>query len=329
MRGVVIAAVWAVGCSRGSASGAAPATATASASATASAAATTDASASITADAAVMATACKESLDARTAKARVDYGADVRLQTVDGALLFIDADRGRLFPETVDFATRALAALRHDRIGVRPLCPVSVYVFASNLHFLQRCAHSGYLPEGKEVGVYSEILGEVAVDLSGGRDYVPTIAHEIAHVAMDADVDAKAPLWYRECVASQYEWPVLKGDEIRGADDWRYKQLRDAVAAGNREAHLGTLFGMSDEDFRAKVDGGGVDGQRWLLHLGMARSVCQWLDAQGQLWPLYRSWRDDFANDPDGVATFTRITGHAPTDADADSAWHAWVMRTK
>ena len=90
------------------------------------------------------------------------------------------------------------------------------------------------------------------------------------------------------------------GNEIHGADDWRYPQLRSAVAARDPAAHLGALFGMSDADFRGLTDAGATDAARNLLHRAMARAACQWLDGQGQLWPLYRGWRDDIANDPDG-----------------------------
>jgi hypothetical protein len=98
--------------------------------------------------------------------------------------------------------------------------------------------------------------------------------------------------------------------------------------AGDPVAHLGALFGMSDDDFRAKLDAGGVDGTRLMLQRAMARATCQWLDGQGQLWPLYQGWRDSFATDPHGIATFTRVMGRAPTAPEADAAWHAWVART-
>jgi len=45
----------------------------------------------------------------------------------------------------------------------------------------------------------------------------------------------------------------------------------------------------------------------------------------GDLWPFCQGSRDDLAADPDGVATFTRVTGRAPTDGVADEAWQAWV----
>jgi hypothetical protein len=274
--------------------------------------------------------ACR-SLATRTAEAQSLYGDDVHLATVDGTFLFVDPDHTPLFSESLRFAPRVLAALRHERIAAHPLCPVSVYLFSSLDDFNHHCARHHYLPEtGRNYGVYDSLRGEIVTDLSKGRDYVPTTAHELAHVLMDADWEA--PLWFRECVASLYESPDLPDDAhgvIHGTDDWRYPPLRDAVRAHHPAAHLGALFGMSDADFRGKIDAGGTDGTRSLLHRAMARATCQWLDAQAELWPIYRGWRDDLATDPDGVAAFTRVTGHAPSAPEADDAWRAWVLRTR
>lgn len=184
------------------------------------------------------------------------------------------------------------------------------------------------MESGHNLGVYDRIRGEIVTDLSAGRSNVPNNSHELAHVLMDADWSA--PLWFRECVASLYESPVLPAEgEIHGTDDWRYIQLRTAVSAHDPAAHLGVLFGMSDATFRGRMEGGGTDGARALLYRGMARATCQWLDSRGQLWPVYRGWRDNRAADPDGVATFTRVTGQAPSSAEAEAAWRAWVLRTR
>jgi hypothetical protein len=307
-------------CSRSSAPAPAPAPASASASAPAPA----------SASAPPASLACR-SLATRTAEAQALYGPDVHLATVDGTFLFIDPDHSPLFADSLRFAPRVLYALRHERIAARPLCPVSVYLFSSVDHFNDHCATRHYLPEsGRNLGVYDRVRGEIVTDLSGGPNHVFTQAHELAHVLMDADWEA--PLWFRECVASLYESPSLPDDVhgvIHGTDDWRYIQLRDAVRAHDPAAHFRALFGMSDADFRGKSDAGGTDLARSLLHRAMARATCQWLDAQDQLWPLYRGWRDDLATDPDGVATFTRITGHAPTEKWADEAWQTWVGRTR
>ncbi len=105
-----------------------------------------------------------------------------------------------------------LSAQRHERIAAHPLCPVSVYLFASQDRFKAWCAPRGYIPDsGHNLGVYDRLHGDIATDLSGGRPCVPSTAHELAHVLMDADWDA--PLWFRECVASQYESPVLAASD--------------------------------------------------------------------------------------------------------------------
>jgi hypothetical protein len=276
--------------------------------------------------------ACR-SLSSRTAEAQSLYGADVHLATVDGTFLFVDPDRTPLFADTLRFAPRALAALRHERIAPRPLCPVSVYVFGSVAHFKGHCVAAGRhdLPEsGHHYGVHDRDRGEIVIDLSEGAKYVPTLSHELAHVLMDADWEA--PLWFRECVASLYESPVLPDDAhgvIHGTDDWRYTQLRTAVAAHDPAASLGALFGMSDDEFRGRSDAGGTDGTLSLLHRGAARATCQWLDGQDELWPMYRAWRDGREDDPEGVAAFTRVVGAAPTAEAEEKAWEQWVGRTR
>jgi hypothetical protein len=272
---------------------------------------------------------CTAPLASRTAEAQTLYGASVRLATVDGTFLFVDPDHTPLFTESVELAPKVLSALRHDRIAPRPLCPVSVYLFASVERLRAFSAPRGYTPEsGRNLGVYDRARGIIVTDLSGGRAYVPTTAHELAHVLMDADAP-EAPRWFRECVTSLYESPVLAaGDEIHGTDDWRYEQLRAAVTARNPEAHLGALFGMSDDDFRARSVAG-TDGTKFLLHSAMARATCQWLDGQGMLWPVYRAWRDGFAGDRDGLVAFTHVTGRAPTAPEAEAAWRTWVLHTR
>ena len=82
--------------------------------------------------------------------------------TVDGTFLFFDPDHGPLFSECLRFAPRVLAALRHDRIAVHPLCPVSVHVFSSLDRFNDHCSERHYLPEsGRNWGIYDRRRGEI------------------------------------------------------------------------------------------------------------------------------------------------------------------------
>ena len=268
------------------------------------------------------------SLEERAAEARRLYGDTVRTALVDGAFLFVDPDHGPLFDEATRFAPRVLAALRNGRIGVHPLSPVSVYLFASAARFRKHCTARRYVPDsGPDWGIYDPRRREIVVDLSRGRDHVPSLAHELSHVLMDADV--KAPRWFRECIGTLYEAPTLPREgEIHGTSNWRYEQLRTALVARDPEAHLGALFGMSDDTFRGDSDAG-PSAERYLLHYAIARATCQKLDEAGQLWPFYQGWRDELSKgrDPDGTASFERATGQTP--AAADPSWRSWAARTK
>jgi hypothetical protein len=62
-----------------------------------------------------------------------------------------------------------------------------------------------------------------------------------------------------------------------------------------------------------------------LLHYGMARSFCQWLDSKHQkLWAFYHAWRDGLATDPTGEKAFAATMGGSPAALDAD--WGTWVL---
>ena len=57
------------------------------------------------------------------------------------------------------------------------------------------------------------------------------------------------------------------------------------------------------------------------------RTFCQWLDERGQLWPLYRAWREGVAEDRTGEKSFVKVTGM--TLEQADAAWLGWVKGTR
>jgi len=250
-------------------------------------------------------------LEERVLEAQHLHGEHARTAVLESTFLFVDPERTPLFEASLDLARHALAALRHDRIDA-PLR-------------MRRDAPVG----GRDWALYDAARSEIVVDVSGGPKHVNSLAHELAHVLVGADwaMYAPAPAWFDECVASLYEAPVFPADgEIHGASDWRYTQLRAALAVRDPAAHMAALFGMADPVFRGHMGPGtGYDATLRLLHEATARATCQWLDEQRLLWPLYRAWRDAYlpSSDPDGVATFTRIVGRPPSAAEAD--WAAWI----
>ena len=93
-----------------------------------------------------------------------------------------------------------------------------------------------------------------------------------------------------------------------------------AIASLNRhcraKAMPRTLFGMADDVFRDDDEA---------LHYALARYFCQWLDERGELWPFYRAYRDERRADPTGAATFKRVVGTTPEEAEAP--FLAWLSR--
>src|SRR5208283_301867 len=90
--------------------------------------------------------------------------------------------------------------------------------------------------------------------------------------------------------------------EIHGARNWRNDRLAAALLSPDRRRrlHVPAFFALGDEE----LDGADQDA----VYAGL-RTFCQWLDERGQLWPVYRAWRDGIAEDPTGEKSFSRVTG--------------------
>jgi hypothetical protein len=210
---------------------------------------------------------------------------------------------------------QALDALYADRFTTTPARPVAVYLFPSAQPYERFCRTRLGDPCMSPFGFYRPDFRTIVMNAGPG---LGTLTHEMIHPLMEADF-ASAPTWIDEGIASLFEAPVIpRHGEIHGVKNWRLPRLQSALRSSREAAitRLDALFGMNDASFR--------DGDE-SLHYAMARYVCQWLDAQGKLWPFYRAWRDDVANDPTGEKAFSRVIGEAPRDAN--DAWVEWVRR--
>jgi hypothetical protein len=241
-------------------------------------------------------------LEERVLEAQQRDGAHVRTAVIESTFLLVDPERTPLFDASLDLARRTLAALRNGRIGAAPLCPVGAYLYATRPAFEDHYRRRGWSPPAaNDWGLYDAASGDIVVDLSRGSRHVFTLAHELAHVVLSADwashappsplpaSEAWPPEWFQECVASLYEAPVFPAEgEIHGAPDWRDDDLRKALHAHDPRAHLASLFSMTSAQFHGHMGKGtGRDAHLELLHESVARATCEWLDARGQLWPLY------------------------------------------
>ena len=214
---------------------------------------------------------------------------------------------------TVKFIRDTLAAYFNGRFEKRPARAVSVYMFASAAPYDAYCKKRWNEPCLSPYGFYHPDPRIIVMNAGPG---IGTLSHELVHPIVETDFP-RAPTWINEGIASLFEAPVMpRAGEIHGAKNWRHPRLIAGLASPKEkdESRLDALFGMSDARFRG-------DNER--LHYATARYVCQWLDARGELWPFYRAWRDDIANDPTGARAFAAVTKMSPEQAS--ELWLKWV----
>jgi hypothetical protein len=166
----------------------------------------------------------------------------------------------------------------------------------------------------RRLGAYSRKARDLIVNVGPGSS---SILHELVHPLVQTDFP-RAPSWFEEGIASLFEKPVFDPPgELHGARNWRNDRLDVALASTKQrgKVHLPALFALDDDT---------IDGPDEDLDYAMARTLCQWLDGRGELWPFYRAWRESVAEDATGGKSFARITGMTP--ADADGVWLKWAL---
>ena len=244
------------------------------------------------------------------------------------AFLLVNADGGDHYAATVSLARKTLAALYAGRIDKHPTRAVTVFVFTSEGAYDAFCRAQSHGPCPTRFGQYDRIQRTIVMHASPGAE---TACHELLHPLQAQDYP-RIPDWLDEGIASLYENPVFCGKgHITGVSNWRYDQLRDALAAPRSAdtPRVDALFSMDTVHFLTldprDPDAGPTDPEKEGLHYATARYLVQWLDRQGKLWPFYRAWRGSIATDPDGRKTFRAILGRNPTEVQAD--WEAYVRR--
>jgi hypothetical protein len=273
------------------------------------------------------------SLDVESKKRDVTdvYGSSTRFKVLQDAFIVAGVGPGAYFDHAVDFVDRTLTAFYNGRFEKRP--PYAVLLIFFRLYPDYASYVGKHFPVNPKdyYGIYGTYSHVAAVDGSGGLPYLPTLSHELAHAIIESADFPERPAWFGECVASLYEAPTFPAPgEIGGEPSWRDREvLRPALHPKNGgsapDVRLDLLFGMDDDTFKATLPDGGTNAPVLAVHEATARAVCEWLDARGKLWPLYHAWRDHFADDPTGVASFTAVVGTAPQEAT--DAWRKWAER--
>lgn len=247
-------------------------------------------------------------------EARKDLG-DVSVETTQDVFVLIAAPgwNAHALARSTDLTTRAIDAYLNGRFETKPAHAIGVYLFADATSYETYCAaHLGGRC-ASPFGMYEPNVRRIVMNAAPG---LGTLTHELVHPLVEADFP-HAPVWINEGIASLFEAPVMpRPGEIHGTRNWRLPRLLSAMRSREEQslARLDTLFGMSDDVFRGRLE---------KLHYATARYVCQWLDARGWLWPFYHAYRDGFAGDATGARAFERVTGMTP--ARANTEWAMWV----
>lgn len=249
---------------------------------------------------------------ARKALAKQDLGARAASVVVSDVFLLV-------FPEGGSSAVtdargregeRIVRAFLDGRFTQKPFRAVTAYLFASSAGYQSFCQKTTGKACISPFGYYEP--SDRRILMNGGGLY-GTFTHEIVHTFVEADFP-EAPTWLNEGIASVFEQPYYDATGIHGAKNWRYPRLMSGLAAEPGTIRLANLFSMSEETFR---------GPKEDLHYAFARYVCQWLDAQGKLWPFYQRYRDTFAKDARGVSAFVEVVGKRPEELDA--TFRSWL----
>jgi hypothetical protein len=250
-------------------------------------------------------------LATRAAALRVELGPRTTTRIASDVFLLVSPSAP--LGESARVAEQAIAAYFHDRFARRPGRAVAVILFEHAAPYEAWCrAHEG----AACISPYGFYEAETRTVVMNAGPGLGTLTHELVHPIVEADFP-QAPDWINEGIASLYEaFSLPSAGEIRGHKNWRWPRLARALASSSERSHasLSALFAMSDREFR---------GAREDLNYATARYFCQWMDAQGKLWPFYRAWRDGFARDPTGRAAFVATMGATPEAMDA--AWAAWA----
>lgn len=143
-----------------------------------------------------------------------------------------------------------------------------------------------------------------------------TLVHELTHALTDADFP-DIPDWFNEGFASLYEQCNIDGDTITGLPNWRLPALQKAI----RDKKLRPLAEMiADDDFR--------NDDRVGINYAHARYLMLYLQQRKQLPAYYKSFRDNFEDDPTGIDTLKKLIAPQSLE-DFDREWQKWVLTLK
>jgi hypothetical protein len=229
--------------------------------------------------------------------------------------LVIGGDLGR--EELADWHTStirpAMRAMQGRYFRTAPTQPITVLLFRGEQSYNR---HAQLLFGESGISIYGYYKPNVRTLLLNLETGTGTLLHELTHALMDFDFP-DAPDWLNEGLASLHEQCRFRGGDgepwLEGLVNWRLDGLQEVIRQG-RLRPLAALF--EDAGFRGPLEG---------TNYAQARYFCLYLQRQGLLEKLYRSFRDDHAGDARGLTSIGRLIPDANWQK-LDQDFQRWVL---
>ncbi len=191
----------------------------------------------------------------------------------------------------------------------KPTEPIVIYLFGSDASYRRSAKALFGDTHVPHFGYYKAERRTLVMNISTGGG---TLVHELTHALVDFDFE-RIPDWFNEGLASLYEQCRFEPDDIVGLVNWRLPALQQAIAAGKLRS-LREL--ITADDFHGPLEG---------LNYAQARYLCMYMQAKGVLRRFYRTFRDQFDEEPTGLRSIEEAFGKRSI-AQVGKDYRQWVQ---
>ncbi|MBI5368261.1 MAG: C39 family peptidase [Planctomycetes bacterium] len=192
--------------------------------------------------------------------------------------------------------------------------PVEVYLFdgerSYNAHVKEWFGEEPHTP----FGYYTHERRALIMNIATGGG---TLVHEMVHPLMEEHFPG-VPSWFNEGLASLFEQCGERDGKMVGLLNWRYQGLMAAIQ-NKQFVSLDRLMQSTTRAFYGNDQGD---------NYGIARYLCQYLQARGKIEAYYREFKATYGVDPTGIAALKKVLGEESLEK-IQADWLAWLKTLK
>ena len=210
--------------------------------------------------------------------------------------------------------TRCSTVLYKDCFNKKPAYPIRVYLFRDAASYEAYCMKTWRIKPTTPYGFYEQTSNRLVMNIATGTG---TLVHEMAHALIEPDFP-NVPAWFNEGSGTLYEQcNTDQTGSLRGLINWRYNGLMQA-AQKNQLISLQKLMNLTDREFYGPNSG---------LHYAQARYFFLYLQENKVLPQFYKKFRDNFANDKNGIKLVEELLKKSIDEIDKN--WRKWLPTVK